>query len=234
MENKIILFFILLFSQLTIKAQNLYVKVQSETVHVYQGKKVTIVEDMFFKSPENSLITHFSKPDEYYYLSNLKGEAKLYYPSTNSVKVINDLFLSSKNNILFYFVNNNISDMGLQEGGFTLLGSKQEGNQNISEWKPPMDLASQFLKVEFVHENYLPLYMAYYSAKGNVFKKIYYTNYQQYNTFVLPTRIVEIEYKSPQDSVIHNQILKNVQTAYTDFDPMFDFKIPENAKLSKN
>ena len=232
--EKAIIFLVLLVFSVQINAQDFYVKVQSETANVWNGKKVTIVQDMYFQTPSNKLVSHFKKPQEYFYTSNLKGEASFYYPATNTVKLIHDLFLSSKNNILYYYVNNSIGDMGLQEAGFMLIASRQEGSQNISEWKAPLDMLQQIIKVEMVHENYLPKYMAYYSPKGEIIKKIYYADYQQYDRFILPMRILEIEYKNSQDSVMHSQVFKQVETSYTPFDANFDFKVPIDAKLEKN
>jgi len=141
------------------------------------------------------------------------------------------MFLSSKNNLLYYYVNNQLGDMGLREAGFQLTSSTSSNNQNISSYKPPIDLVQQMMKVELVHENFLPKYMAYYSAKGEVMKKIYYANYQQYQNFILPLRVVEIEFKSPNDSIIHNQIFKNVEVSTIVFDAYFDYIIPANAKM---
>lgn len=233
MEKKVVfLFFLLSFS--SAYAQHFYVKVLSETANVYKGKKVTIIQDIYYQTEGNKLLSHFIKPEEYIYSTNLKGEARFYYPATNKVKLMHDMFLSSKNNLLYYFVNNQLGDMGLREAGFQLTSSTTSNNQNISSYKPPLDMVQQILKVELVHENFLPKFMAYYSPKGDVVKKIYYANYQQYQNFILPLRVVEIEYKSPNDSIIHNQVFKNVEVSTSAFDAYFDYIIPANAKMEEN
>ncbi len=212
-------------------AQDSYIYAHSETANVHNGKKITIVQDLYYQAPSNKMVIHFIAPQDYIYISSLQGEAKFYYPKTNQVKVMHDLFLSSKNNLLYYFANNQVSDLGLQEGGYTLTQSRNEGDLIISTWQAPLSQQKYISKAEIVHQNYLPKYLAYYSPQGKIIQKIYYLNYQNFGNFVLPQRLVEIEYKAPQDSVIHSTQYSKIRSEYKNFDGYFNFKIPENAKV---
>lgn len=220
-----------LFLLITFNLQAQYISLHSETANVHNGKKVTVKQDIFYTLSTNNLVIHFTAPEEYIYQTNLQGEARFYYPKSNEVKLIHDPFLTAKNNLIYYFANNKVSDMGLQEGGFALTNSHNQNNLIISSWQAPTALQQYLASAELVHENFLPKYLAYYSAKGKIVKKIYYLNYQNFRNFVLPMRVVEIEYKTPQDSVIHSQTFSQVQNLYQPSNPMFQFKIPENAKV---
>jgi len=228
-KKTILLLFILSYS-LGLWSQNKYIYVHSENVSVQNKRKVTLTQDIYYQAPSNKIAIKYTAPEEYIYQSNIKGEAHFYYPKTNEVQLIHDLFLSSKNNVLYYFANNRISNMGLEEGGFVLNGSENKDNLIISKWKAPINMQKYIASAELVHENYLPKYMAYYSAKGNIVKKIFYLNYQNQGQFTLPMRIIEIEYKSPTDSIIRSQTFSKIKTQAQAFNPMFNFQIPKNAK----
>jgi len=229
MKKLVLILFTLSFS-LGLWSQNKYIYVHSENVSVHNKEKVTLVQDIYYQSPSNKITIKYTAPEEYIYQSNIKGEARFYYPKTNEVKLLHDLFLSSKNNVLYYFANNTVSNMGLEEGGFVLNGSENKDNLIISKWKAPINMQKYIASAELVHENYLPKYMAYFSTKGNIIKKIYYLNYQNQGQFILPMRIIEIEYKSPTDSIIRSQTFSKIKTHYQAFNPMFNFQIPKNAK----
>ena len=228
--KKIVLILFILSYSLGLWSQNKYIYVHSENVSVHNKKKVTLIQDIYYQSPSNKIAIKYTAPKEYIYQSNIKGEAHFYYPKTNEVQLIHDLFLSSKNNVLYYFANNIVSNMGLEEGGFVLSGSENKDNLIISNWKAPINMQKYIASAELVHENYLPKYMAYYSTKGNIVKKIFYLNYQKQGQFVLPMRIIEIEYKSPTDSIIRSQSFSKIKTQNQAFSPMFNFQIPKNAK----
>ena len=87
-------------------------------------------------------------------------------------------------------------------------------------------------KVELVLENYLPIYLAYYNDKGAVVSRTYLSSYNRFSNLMLPLRVTSVQYTSKKDSTL-------VRTIYSDVvvdgqDPMFDFKVPSDAKPLKN
>lgn len=227
MTNKIY-FFILLLFPVFIHAQK-KISADVEIKKVYKGKVITIKKEVYYQS-NGKMIIHFSSPEEYYMITNVLGEAKIYIPSRNEVMLINDAFLSSEGELMYYFMANKIEDLGLKNLGFSLFKTETSG-KNIIRTYIPNNPKSGYSKIELVHENYLPIYCAYYDTKNKITQKIYYSNYQKLSSIILPTRITEIAYMSGNDSTINRMIYSNIKSDKNATSSNFDFEIPKNAKV---
>jgi len=203
-----------------------------ESKRVSKGNLMQVKADIYYQYTEGKIVIHYTYPKEYIFISNTKGEAKIYYPSENKVYIKqNDLF-SIENELLFYFFANRTNDLGLKDIGFSLAETKFEDNLMISSWNPPANLASNIGRVEMVHEEYMPIYTAYYSTKNIVVRKTYYYDYQSYGQFYLPEKITEISYTSEKDSIVSRKIYSDVKMGNDANNSYFNYTIPKNAKIT--
>ena len=140
--------------------------------------------------------------------------------------------LSTKNELIYYFTNNLTDQLGLADEGFSLVERNFDDKYLVTIWKAPatMELIE---KVKMVFDGPNPIYAEYISQKNDVIKKIYYTQYNDYNSFRLPLRITEISYTQPGDSTIKRTIFSDVNVSYTANSDFFNFKIPDNAEPIK-
>lgn len=209
------------------------ISLHMEVKRLYNKKVISLKADVYYKYIEGVMVTHYTYPQEYIYISCLKGEVKAYYPQTNEVIIQQNSIFSIENDVLYYFVNNKIFDLGLKELGFTLHHTRYEKSDMITTWHPPAELTKNLLKVEMVHENNLPIYSAYYNRKGKIVKKIYYSGFSNYGHFALPRNITEFEYLAKGDSIISRKTYTNIKTNDEANNSFFDFRIPKEAKIIK-
>ena len=221
----------LLFFFTPVLAQN-RVYAEVEVKRVMKGQSVTIRKEIFY-SANGKMIVRFTYPEEYYLVTNNFGEARIYHPKTNEVMLINDRFMSSESEPLYYFLTNKIEDMGLKSLGFTLTDTRTERN-NIIRTYTPNDSKSNISKIELVHENHLPIYCAYYDSKNRVEQKVYYSDYQMLSFTAFPGRITEISYVEANDSIVSRMLYSNVKVDRNAVSPFFDFSIPSDAKIVDN
>ena len=102
----------------------------------------------------------------------------------------------------------------------------------ITTWQAPVSL-KVINQIKIVFKDMLPIYAEYLGLDGNIKKKIYYSRYSDFKSFSMPLRITEITFESKTDSTIRLSVFSNVRT--TDFpdDNYFNFKIPDDAKITK-
>jgi hypothetical protein len=160
---------------------------------------------------------------------NSLGEIKTYYPEKNQVDFKQISGLSSKRNLIYYFVNNLTDHLGLADEGFNLESTAFEDQYYVTNWKPPSVL-SELDNVKMVFEDGFPVYSEYVINKKKILKKIYYTNYKDFKSFRLPMKIIEISYKPSGDSIISRTVFSDVNVSSVAGNSYFNFKIPENAK----
>lgn len=208
--------------------------VHLESQRLYKGKVVTINADIYFRSEEGIMVIHYAKPKDYIFMTNSKGEAKIYYPDKNEVVLEQNQLFSSENDVLYSFFKYQSSDLGLREAGFTLSNSQVDKSQTITTWIPPSLNVGEVSKIVLVHENYMPIYVAYYNLKGKPFKKAYYSNYYTSTNTPFPTRIVEIDYLPTGDSIISRKIYSDIRINKDANSTYFGFTVPANAKVIKN
>jgi hypothetical protein len=227
----IILFFLLHSGFLKSQDRDL-VRVSQETQVLSKGKKSIFRCDIFYNREKDAIVTHHIYPTEFIKMSNRFGELKIYFPSSNTVTVKENISLSTTNELLYYFVNNKLTDLGLSKEGFKLAGSTREGDKMITVWQAPPTL-KEISRIRVVFEEMLPIYAEYIGMDGLIKKKIYYSRYNDFKTFRMPLRITEINFDSKTDSTIRLSVFSNVLTSGFPDENYFNYKIPDDAKVTK-
>ncbi len=195
-----------------------------------RGGKVNYESDYYFDKDNGIFVSHSFYPKESIKITNKTGEMKIYFPEKNEVTIRQSSVFSSDNELLYYFINNRTEDLGLSREGFVLTNTRYDEGYMITEWTAPAEMKS-IKKIEFVFENFLPVYACYYTPTGNVVKKIYYDDYYLGSSFNLPRLITEISYSGKNDSIIRRSRYSDIKIGNAVNDHYFNFKIPENAKI---
>lgn len=194
--------------------------------------KVTTVTKRVFCQGNGRLVTVFSSPYDYTTVTNLKGEFKLYVPSSNEVFSRVDQSFGSGNELLYLFLAGRQDNLGLLGMGYTLQGSSydEDGYLKRIYTTKKKDGAPT---VELVLKDYLPVYVAYLDHSGNVLSKMYLSQYTRGSRLVFPTRVTEVTYnREKHDSTVVRTIYSSISTEGTD--PHFDFQVPAGAKPAGN
>lgn len=207
-----------------------YISVSVKNQTLKNGLTNNYKVDYFYDQQQGVLISHYTQPQEFVKITNRKGELKLYFPKENKLSILQDAFFSSENELLFYFVNNQLQDLGLEKEGFYLSDMRTDEEYLVFTWLAPESLKT-ILKVEVVFEGEKPIYSAYYNRDEKIIRKIYYYEYIQTAHFQMPLKITEISYLNEQDSIIQRMNFSNLNISNTPSSPYFNFKIPENAKV---
>ncbi|MEI6574690.1 MAG: hypothetical protein WCO63_00765 [Bacteroidota bacterium] len=205
-----------------------------ETKMMTKGKALIVNAEVFYQFDQGRMLTHYTRPLDYLFITNNKGEAKVYFPASNEVMLKQSAEFDTEKGILFFFLSNKLSDLGLADMGFKPGVTRKEDGLVISTWTPPSSLTELYSKVELVHENFRPIYIAWYDAKKMLMKKIFYYDYATYADFTLPMKVVEIGYLSKKDSTISKITYSDVKTGAQANNAYFNFKIPVNAKVKSS
>jgi outer membrane lipoprotein-sorting protein len=198
---------------------------------LYQGKSVSFKSEVFYKSVGATMVTHFTSPKEKIVITNGNGEYKEYDFKNNTVTLLQGIDLSSKNSLFYSFLSGSIGDMGLKSLGYKLINTKVEQKMVITTWVPEGENSVKTKKAEIVHENYLPIYLAFYDINDKPMHKSFYSNFQQVGSVKMPFTITEFEYLSPTDSVITKRIYSNLKTNAQVDDNYLNYKVPANAQV---
>jgi hypothetical protein len=221
------------FFQLSVFSQKTdRVSVHQETQVLNKGTKSIFKCDIYYNKEKDAVVTHHSYPAEFVKMSNRFGEMKIYFPGTNSLTIKQNESLSTTNELLYYFINNKVSDLGLSKEGFKLVNSARDEDMVITTWQAPATLKAIF-QIRIAFKDMLPVYAEHIGIDGFIKKKIFYSGYSDFKTFRLPLRITEISFESKTDSTIRLSVFSNVQTSDFADDNYFNFKIPDDAKISK-
>jgi hypothetical protein len=207
------------------------ISLKMESKRLYKGKLVSVKAEIYYNFEAGVMLTRYVQPSEMIFISNAKGEAKIYYPQKNSVSLKRDEILSSENNLLYYFFANKTGDMGLKDLGFKPGGTRFEENLMVVTWIPSAELAPKVNKVEVVYEQYLPIFTAYYGKNKKVSKKIFYSNYTIYEQVNLPLKITEFNYLANGDSTISRLIYSDIKVGQSANSQYFNYSIPSNARI---
>jgi hypothetical protein len=208
------------------------VSVSQETQVLSRGSKSIFKCDIFYNKDKDVVVTHHYYPAEFVKISNRMGEMKIYFPETNTVTIQQSPTLSTTNELLYYFINNKITDLGLAKEGFKLVKTTREGDLIVTIWQAPVSL-KVISQIKIVFREMLPIYAVYLGLDGNIMKKIYYSRYSDFKSFSLPLRITEISFENKSDSTIRLSVFSNVRTSDFTDDNYFNFKIPDDAKVGK-
>ena len=191
------------------------------------GNNVTTVTKSVYCSNNGRLVTFFHSPLEYILDTNILGESKLYFPSSNGVFVDNSGAFTSVDELLLLALNGRLEDLGLSLSGYKLKSTEilEDGlmKKTFSGMKSELPPSC-----EIVYKDYLPIYSATLDAAGHVLVKVYYSKYEYLGYLPFPHRSTQIIYNSPKDSTIVRSIYSNVQLDGSD--PMFDFTVPQDAQ----
>ncbi len=198
---------------------------------LYQGKSVSLKSEVYYKSVGATMVTHFTSPKEKIVITNGNGEYKEYDFKNNTVTLMQGVDLSSKNSLFYSFLSGSVSDMGLKSLGYKLLNTKVEQKMVITTWVPEGENSVKTKKAEIVHENYLPIYLAFYDMNDKPMHKSFYSNFQQVGSIKMPFTITEFEYISPTDSIITKRTYSNLKTNAQVNDNYLNYKVPANAQV---
>lgn len=195
-----------------------------EVKQVSQGKSVTITKSVYCAN-NGRLVVHFHKPEDYYMLTNVKGETRLYMPKTNEVLSENSGSFSSKDELLSLFMAGRVQDLGLSLYGYQLQSTVNEDGKIKKTFVNRNDRNTP--KVEIVFDNYLPIFIAYYDKNGKVSSKTYFSNYTSAGRIKFPARSTSIAYVA-KDSTVTRTVYSNVKVDSEESE--FNFEIPSDAK----
>lgn len=226
-------FFLLLFTSFYIPSPITQLSMNLVSKSLQGGKSITTRAEVYYKVAQGLLVTHLTEPLEYLIVTNSKGEFKMYDIKENSVSQSQAADFSSENSFIHDFLLGKTQDMGLRSVGFQLKNSKVEENMVITNWIPPIDLASKMSRVELVHENYSPIYMAFFGKKDKLLSKIFYYNYKQIGDITMPLTITEFQYLLNGDSTVTKKAYSDIKINEQVKDKWLNFKIPDNAKVIK-
>lgn len=201
------------------------------TNQTYQkGKTYTVESDFYFNRETGSLVVHGNYPRENIKTTNRLGEYKIYFPGDNTVSMGQNNAFSTENEMIWYFLSNNYYDLGLSKEGFTVSGTKMDGNYQVVTWMAPLGL-NMISRIELVHENGQPVFAAYYDIKGKVIRRIYYYNYEIFTDFMLPLKVSQITYTPSGDSIVQRNTYSGIKLSNFESTGQFNFKIPEDARV---
>ena len=197
-----------------------------EVKQVAAGNVVTITKRVHC-SNDGRVVIHFLKPEEYYVVTNSKGEMKMFMPRTNEVLMENSSGLSSQDELISLFMSGRVDDLGLAAYGYKLQSTAREDGYIKKTFTASGK--AEYRSVEIVFENFLPIYCGYQDESGKTVRKTYLSKYTPAGRMMLPTRMTEISYVSAKDSTVARTIYSNIKVDQDD--PMFSFEIPSNAKV---
>ncbi|MCF8296330.1 MAG: hypothetical protein K9J13_02195 [Saprospiraceae bacterium] len=211
--------------------QSSRISISMESKTLIKGKSLTLIADVYYDNSNSIMVTHYTKPNDYYFITNSKGEAKIYDPVKNEVMLDQGIQYNTQQTLFYYFLSNQIYDLGLKDLGFKITDTKFKDGMQITTWFSPPALAEKVSRVELVHEDYLPIFLGYYDKNGKLAKKIYYYNYSTNSDIKFPLKVVEFNYFVNGDSIVNRIAYSNLKMANQSTNKYFDIKIPENAKI---
>ncbi len=222
---------LLLFSFVLQSQRKISVSVTNRVLR--EGKLLTIKSDLHYNFDIGNMIAHYTTPFEYYFLSDARGEVRIFYPDKNEVFISRDPSQITDQSLLYFFLSNRISDLGLRSMGFSLFNTERSGRVVTSWWSPPPNMAANIQKIELVHENHLPIYMAYHKADNTLLRKVFYYDYTTDNSLPVsfPQKVLEYNYMPNGDSLVSQIVFSNILYGSRANSPLFNFKIPSNAKV---
>jgi hypothetical protein len=196
------------------------------------GQMVAGESEIYFTNNSGGqMLTRILKPVKSFMMINAKGELKIYNPEKNTVLIQPNSGVSSHASFLYFILNGSIADMGLKASGYTIADTKFKDGMVITTWYPPSVLTGLMGQAVLVHENYKPIYMAYFNSKGEPALKVFYSNYAKFQDVSFPMTVTEFRYTSPQDSTIEKQNYSEVKINDEVNDDYLNFKIPDDAKI---
>lgn len=190
------------------------------------GKVATVTKSVCLAS-DGRFVTHFHTPEDYYLLTNTKGEARIYIPRTNEVLTEQSGTVSTKDELIYLFLIGRSEDLGVTQYGYKPVGTSRDGKYIKKTYVNLND--AEIPTVEIVYDNFLPIYCAYLDNTGRIVNKLYLSGYTLHGRMALPERTTGISYSlNGKDSTVIRTIYSNVRI--DEDDPLLDFVIPADAR----
>ncbi len=222
---------VVLFSSFTpMSVERIMMSMKSQSLH--KGKVVNVDAELYYDQLTGSLITRYIQPAGQVLKTNDKGELSIYNEKENTVTYRQGAEYSTESNMVLFFLQGKIQDLGLSDFGFQLMSTKFEEDMVITEWFPPAELFHLFNRIEMVHKDFVPIYIAYYDARRNLAKKVFYSQYEYLEDVSFPTLVTEFNYVG-NDSIINRIRFSEIKTNQQAVSSWFDYTIPEDAQLKR-
>src|SRR5512135_1284424 len=100
-KYSVLLLMLVTFASFKADTHRLSVRMESKRLH--NGKVVIVRADLYFKYAEGTLLMHYYYPSDYLFITNSKGEVKMYFPDKNEVMSQQNQLFASDNDALFFF-----------------------------------------------------------------------------------------------------------------------------------
>ena len=85
--KRIVLYLITTSFFLGFVADNKRIMAHMESEKLISGKKIVIRGDVFYSQSDGRMVVHYTYPQDYFFVSNTKGEVQLYLPEANQVMI---------------------------------------------------------------------------------------------------------------------------------------------------
>lgn len=225
-------YLIALFSFVLLAGNNQYVlkkismDMYTRTTH---GGKMSVTKAEIYYNSEGRMVSMYSEPDKIYISNTKKGDVIVYNFRDNTVLQRQNYLFSTENNQLYFFLENNKTDLGLGRMGFKITDTKFENGLKITTWIPMKQMQDHISKVELVHKKNNPVFLGYYNSVGKFQKKVYFYGYEKYYGVSLPTKLTQISFTTPNDSIVSKTVYSNVKLDDQVSDDGFNFIVPPSA-----
>lgn len=235
MEKRINKLFSLVLVSVGISSYSLYESLDliafkyKETI-IENTRSIVVEGEVFFRFKDNYLVTYMFKPFKSLVRIKATGDVEIYDFEKNTVMVENSIYSTSQQSYLWYFLSKNYSDVGLAKSGYSIKETKIEGDFLLQYWTPKNNNTIKYILL--VHnKNQLPIYQEIVSKSGEVKGKIYFMNYMKKYGINIPSKIVDVYFKSKKDSSVSikeytNPTINNQVNLY-----YLNFKLPANVQI---
>ena len=201
-----------------------------ESQSLHRGKVVKVEAELFFYAMDARMVTRYIQPSHQIMIANNKGEVALYNEKENSVVYRQGHEYSTESGMIQFFLQGKTRDLGLSDFGFQQMSTEFKDNLVVTEWFPPASLYHLYNRIELVHEDFMPIYAAYYDATRKLAKKVYYSDFQYFGDVYLPGLVTEFNYIG-NDSIINRIRFSDIRVNHQATSPWFNFEIPSDAEL---
>ena len=222
-----LIFLFFLFSAVIGQPERLSVSALTETLQ--SGKVLRTSAEIHLDPVTGRIVTLNLAPEKFVTIVDPSGKAEMYYPATNNVLVMKNRAFSSRNNNLWYFMNPQGYDLGLQELGFRAVGNRNEDNFTVTTWQAPLKLLAEVDKVDLVHDKGIPIYLEYKNTKGQTKIKVYYDDFVRHGDISVPSRITEVQFSAGSDSTIRRTTYSAFRWGIQADTAGFNYRIPAGA-----